>query len=200
MKEFYFTNIDRFFETVQMQAKERKVSIAHNLRLDYESAKTELNAKFSKMLSSEQSVYGKRILLVLDDIIASLDGNQLKELEYLKDFRKNLVKLVELPDIVQKNYPEVIFRDKNAYRFFMETLLAFNVIDEDGKALKKFQAVAKAIFDTKEYKDNIFNYNISMKDYVQFLNSEFHQSINPNAMSSGIKHEDAVQKYFNRNF
>lgn len=75
-----------------------------------------------------------------------------------------------------------------------------NVVDEYSNPKGYFQAVYKAIFDTREYKKNIFKNNLKMKDYVFFLNKEFDTTINPNAMSKGVKHEIAVEEYFIKNF
>ena len=115
-------------------------------------------------------------------------------------------KLDEL-NIVDKGstYP-TIFKSDLYLEKFKSILNNLNAFDKEGKPIKRgFIAKANAIFEfekrleEKNFHKKIMMSNITIKEFVEFLNLEFNLGIkyHPNyKLSSGEKHETAVKRFY----
>lgn len=115
-------------------------------------------------------------------------------------------KLDEL-DIVDKDstYPN-IFKSNLYLKKFKSILIALNAFDKEGKPIKRgFITKANAIFEfekrleEKNFHKKIMMSNITVKEFVEFLNLEFNLGIeyHPNyKLSSGEKHEAVVKRFY----
>ena len=115
-------------------------------------------------------------------------------------------KLDEL-NIVDKGstYP-TIFKSDLYLEKFKSILNNLNAFDKEGKPIKRgFIAKANAIFEfekrleEKNFHKKIMMSNITIKEFVEFLNLEFSLGIeyHPNyKLSSGEKHETVVKRFY----
>lgn len=115
-------------------------------------------------------------------------------------------KLDEL-DIVDKDstYPN-IFKSNLYLKKIKSILIALNAFDKEGKPIKRgFITKANAIFEfekrleEKNFHKKIMMSNITVKEFVEFLNLEFNLGIeyHPNyKLSSGEKHEAVVKRFY----
>lgn len=85
-------------------------------------------------------------------------------------------------------------------------MIGLNAFDKEGKPIKRgFITKANAIFefekrlDEKNFHKKIMMSNITVKEFVEFLNLEFNLGIeyHPNyKLSSGEKHEAVVKRFY----
>lgn len=91
-------------------------------------------------------------------------------------------------------FNDEIFRTIESQNWFYETLKKMGAIETDNTPKKrKFQPICHAIFYSLDCKKKIFRYNLELKDYILFLNSEFDTNIN-SKLSIGYRHVDEVEE------
>lgn len=81
------------------------------------------------------------------------------------------------------NYNDKLFISREAQKWFEDTLLELNAINDNNMAKKGFQAKANAIYKNVECKTVIFKYGILLKEYINYLNRDF---------SAGIKSDNKL--------
>ena len=138
-----------------------------------------------------------------------------KNMEQLitEDFKKILIDssipfdFIDELNIVDKGstYPN-IFKSDLYLEKFKSILNNLNAFDKEGKPIKRgFIAKANAIFEfekrleEKNFHKKIMMSNITIKEFVEFLNLEFNLGIkyHPNyKLSSGEKHETVVKRFY----
>lgn len=201
-----FSNVINFFNEVRGIEQTYTLPLDSksdiSLRLSLKSAISQIDTWLPVMFDDEKSNCCAKILDIIDQIFieAKTKENQETQLKALNQFKKEVLKHINISEIKVKKFDFNIFRGQQEYDFFIKTLREGNVIDYNLKPLKKFQAFCKAVFDNKHYKEYIFTYDLTMKAYITFLNNTYNQNINPNAMSRGDLHEIFVENYFNKNF
>ncbi|WP_420551552.1 hypothetical protein [Tenacibaculum aiptasiae] len=201
-----FSNVISFFNEVRGIEQTYTLTTSSkseiSLRLSLKYAISQIDAWLPTMFDDEKLSCCTKILDVIEQIFdeARTKENQETQLKALNQFKKEVLKHITPPEIKAEKFDFNIFKGQQEYTFFIKTLREANVLDYNLKPLKKFQAICKAIFDNKHYKEHIFTYDLTMKSYVTFLNNTYNQNINPNAMSKGDLHEIFVETYFNKNF
>ncbi|SIQ65508.1 hypothetical protein SAMN05880574_11963 [Chryseobacterium sp. RU37D] len=110
-------------------------------------------------------------------------------------------------ELIDNPYPNVFLKAENRLKF-KEILEHLNAFDEDGKHKRGFIAKANAIFryekllETKFFDKKIFALNCSVKEFVEFLNKEYHVEIEYTSkfkLSDGERYSKDV-KYYYTNF
>ena len=102
-------------------------------------------------------------------------------------------------------YP-TIFKNNAYLKKFVEILEGLNAFDSNGNPIKRgFMAKANSIFtydkglDVNSFEKKILLPNISVKEFVNFLNLEFKLGIKYHSsykLSSGEKHEKIVKRFY----
>ncbi|WP_073552117.1 MULTISPECIES: hypothetical protein [Elizabethkingia] len=87
------------------------------------------------------------------------------------------------------NFEKNIFKSPEAQEWFFDTLEELSV--DDGE--RPFGAVISAIFRNNLCKEHIFTYNISQKNYINYLNISFDKNSNSTGLSDHKKHIDKIQ-------
>lgn len=84
-----------------------------------------------------------------------------------------------------------IFSSEETKKWFMDTLEMMNISPEKNG----FNAKLNAIYRNVDCKENIFKYELSLKDYISFINSIFPHSIkNSTKMSDSTRHDPRVSQ------
>lgn len=110
------------------------------------------------------------------------------------DYIKNLLGPQETTVVFE--YPTHIFTNQEAFDWFLHAMDELNMYKANSQTLARGnQAKFSSIFNNVNCRNYIFTYNIKLKEYIQFLNSDFNVNIkNDNKLSSGIMHDEKVKK------
>nr|WP_321232382.1 hypothetical protein [uncultured Psychroserpens sp.] len=199
MYDFNFDTIDTFFCNLQDDSKKRRSKL-YELRLDLKNAIDSLRSKFSLMTKDEKLHFSKKILKVSDEIMNWLDDSKVEERDFLESFRQEVLKYMVLPKKLLNKYPE-IFKNDYAFQFFIEILHELNVIDNNEKHKRGFQAASNAVFSDKTIKSGLFVRNLYLKEYIKFLNDYFNADIKAqDKLSDPKNYSNDVSYYFRNNF
>lgn len=199
MNKFYFTNINTFLRHIQDKSIPQKDKL-YDLRINKQHATTELHSKFGSMTEEEQRYYSRELLEVCDGILLKLGKVQKEEIEYLDIFRKEVIRYVRTPSKIFSEYPE-IFKSDDGLVFFLDTLRNMNIIDDDNKPKRGFQACCNAVFRDKNYKTHIFINNMRLREYIAFLNIFFNAKIkSEDKLSDPYQYEKDVANHFKEYF
>ena len=199
MKEIHFTSIYHFFDSVQLSEKERRSQIIYSLNLDYDRAIKELNAKFQPLTEEEQSHYGKKLINVVNQLLDVVDAEKVDENKALLKFKAKLSNYAYVPDM--KNYPN-IFRSRQAYEFFINTLIEYDIINERYNIIgKPKQNLLNGILKNDLYKEHIFNYRVGLGKYVDYFNETFNTKLNREKLSDSDRNFDKeLTRYITTHF
>jgi hypothetical protein len=131
------------------------------------------------------------------------DCDEIKyNLEVLKFLKEEMNKITDSKEekvykpkpITPLPFNDEIFRTIEAQDWFFNTLNKMGGLEESYTPKKrKFQPICHAIFYSLDCKKKIFRYNLELKDYILFLNSEFDTNIN-SKLSIGYRHVDEVEE------
>ncbi|CAM1357189.1 hypothetical protein [Tenacibaculum halocynthiae] len=199
-------NLINFFEDIRNTEGSYILSMGNKseqgLRLSLKYAISQINASLPIMFEEDKLDCCNKILNTIDQIFTEINTKENQEIQFkiLNQLKKEVLKHVNTTDFKVKDFDFTIFRGQKEFIFFINTLREANVIDNNSKPLPKFQALSKAVFDNKNYKEHIFTYDLAMKTFVLFLNNTYGTRINTDSMSKGFSHEEFVEKYFNKNF
>lgn len=197
-----FGNIISFLEDIGNKEGANNLSMGQKsssgLRLSLKMAINQMDSKFDMLVLEEVVGLAKDIKKSIDLVEESLSADMDFEKSLLKKLKSELNKHVVFSEKNTQKFSE-IFRE-GGFQIFINTIKEANVIDSYNEPKPKFQAVCKAIFDVKEYKDNIFVYDLSQVAYVDFLNNYFKTKIHPDSMSKGGNHEEFVKNYLLENY
>lgn len=110
----------------------------------------------------------------------------------INSYSNNLINTAQKPI---EDYNKEIFISKEAEDWYNHTLNELNALDENKKATNKFSAKANSIY--KVAKNNIFNFELSLKKYIEFLNEVY--SLNQkyyDKLSDGKNYDNKVNELF----
>lgn len=139
---------------------------------------------FKKELVLKETAVSKSILY-LNDI---LDEHELDESKRIGS--KN------------EDFPKQIFKDREKFLWFESCLISLGAVDQESKSIKRgFQAKANAIFAYVGCKETVFNYEVPLNAYIDFLNIKYNGKIkNRDKLSAGTNHEKQVEDLFKIHF
>lgn len=200
-ENFTWTNILTFLHNLKNNSLNNRDGL-YQLQIDKKDASSNLHSTFSQMFEEEKEYFSKILIGDINKIFHELHENQLEEKEYLKSFRKEVRSyLINRTLRFDSTIPK-IFKNGDAFDFFLETLFDFDMIDNGGnvilinnKPIRGLQALATAIRENKYFQSKIFTRPPELKKYVEFFKDHFNITFNPEKMSEAGKYKDLLQKF-----
>lgn len=160
-----------------------------------------------KVIQLKEHLAIKTYNLEQEQMMDAFNRNEIKYVTVLRQWLDRSKKLIDSlkPSIsnkeikieTPKEYNKQIFKTAEAQTWFFNTLNELNAIDDNSTPKRGFQAKASAIYYSNDCKKEVFKYNLSIKEYVHFLNNEFDNIIkNDTKLSDPSNHENTVKDLF----
>lgn len=160
-----------------------------------------LSSEFPKITRQEITKFLKHKIVNLKDKILNeqefLDWYLTLKNRYLleiKEIEHSFIKLESLS--LDNNLPKEdldfekdIFRSLKAQHWFYDTLETLGV----GDGGYRFNTIIGEIFRNQNCKENIFPYNLSQQEYINYLNKKFNKTMNPTGLRKETNHESTVE-------
>lgn len=177
---------------------------SHNCTFEIEDVI--LSSEFPDTTKPEVIKFLKHKIINLKDKILQeqnfLDWYLVVKNRYLNEIKEIEHTLIELENLslADNNLPKEIldferniFRSLNAQHWFYETLETLGV----GNGGYRFNTIIAEIFRNQNCKENIFSYNLSQQEYVNYLNQKFNKTMNPTGLRKETNHENKVESLIN---
>jgi len=178
-----------------------------------------LSIKIKELGFDVKTLKSSDLILTKRNKIISKQNNR-KEQKYFDRFQKIEMKLLSEGYVPKKSIKNInsllsnefeqnqenkkvtfnnqIFTTEVAEAWFFDTLEKLNALDDKGKAKKRhFQPKANAIWSNQNARKHILKYDLSLKQYIEFLNTKFDAELkNKDKLSKPDNHANKVAELF----
>ncbi|WP_454059438.1 hypothetical protein [Elizabethkingia ursingii] len=150
-----------------------------------------INSLQHKIINLESQITNNQDFLNYFSIVKDRYLNEIKSIKHNISTLKNIqFDKTQDSGSSELDFERNIFKSQESQMWFFDTLRELNV--HDGK--RPFGAVISAIFRNDLCKEHIFTYNISQKDYINYLNIFFRKNANSTKLSDNEKHIDKIEE------